>query len=126
MPNRSDVVAVIDDDAMFRQALKRLISSLGYTVELYASGEAFLERAAECRAICLLIDVQLGSRSGIELARQLAGAGLEFPIVFMTGNSDEALQRQAVELGCVGYLRKPFFAELLNYILTRSKVGKRD
>ena len=59
----SGVVAVIDDDPIFRAALKRLLSSLGYTVELYASGEAFFERAAECRTRCLLIDVQLGSRS---------------------------------------------------------------
>ncbi len=121
-----DVVAVIDDDPLFRQALKRLISSLGYAVELYASGEAFLARAAECPAICLMIDVQLGSRSGIELARQLADAGWDFPIVFMTGNTDERLQWEAIELNCVGYLRKPFVTELLEYILTRSKVGKRD
>ena len=122
----SDVVAVIDDDAMFLQALKRLISLLGYTVELYASAEAFFERAAECRTKCLPIDVQVGSRSGIELARQIADAGLDFPIVFMAGNTDERLQWQAIEAGCAGYLRKPFVTELLQYILTRSKVGKRD
>jgi len=122
----SDVVVVIDDDAMFRQALHRLLSSLGYTVELYASGEAFLERASGSRALCLLIDVQLGSSSGIELARQLADAGLEFPIVFMTGNTDKSVQMRAIEMGCVGYLHKPFTVDLLSYILTKSKVGKRD
>ena len=122
----SDVVVVIDDDAMFRQALHRLLSSLGYTVELYASGEAFLERASGSRALCLLIDVQLGSSSGIELARQLADAGLKFPIVFMTGNTDKSVQMRAIEMGCVGYLHKPFTVDLLSYILTKSKVGKRD
>jgi len=122
----SDVVVVIDDDAMFRQALHRLLSSLRYTVELYASGEAFLERASGSRALCLLIDVQLGSSSGIELARQLADAGLEFPIVFMTGNTDKSVQMRAIEMGCVGYLHKPFTVDLLSYILTKSKVGKRD
>jgi len=104
-PNMSDVVAVIDDDAMVRKALEVLLSSFEYTVELYASGEAFLERAAACTAMCLLIDVQLGSSSGIELARQLAEAGLNFPIMFMTANVDKALQRQALEVGCVAYLQ---------------------
>jgi len=125
VPNRSDVVAVIDDDAMMREALQALLSSLGYTVDLYESGEAFLERATACRAICLLIDVHLGSGSGIDLARQLVDAGLEFPIMFMTENSGETERQQVLEVGCVGYLQKPLAAKLLSQILARSKIRNR-
>jgi FixJ family two-component response regulator len=77
MPTETDVIAVIDDDPKIRQALQALLSALGYTVELYDSSEAFLKRAAACKAMCLLIDVQLGSSSGIELARQFAKTGLK-------------------------------------------------
>jgi len=121
MPSETDVIAVIDDDPVIRQALQALLSSLGYAVELYDSSEA----AAACRAMCLLIDVQLGSSSGIELARQLAKAGLKFPIMFMTANEDKAVQRQAIEVGCVGYLLKPFATKLLMNILAESKIDKR-
>jgi FixJ family two-component response regulator len=125
MSTETNVIAVIDDDPTIRKALRALLSSLGYTVELYDSSEAFLQRAAACRAKCLLIDVQLGSSSGIELARQLAKAGLRFPIMFMTANGDKAVQRQAIEVGCVGYLLKPFAAELLMNVLAEPKIGER-
>jgi FixJ family two-component response regulator len=125
MPIETDVIAVIDDDPMIRKALQTLLSALGYAVELYDSGEAFLRRAAACRAMCLLIDVELGSSSGIELARELAKAGLKFPIMFMTANDDKSLQRQAIEVGCVGYLLKPFAVKLLTNILAESKIDKR-
>ena len=125
MHTETDVIAVIDDDPMIRKALQALLSALGYTVELYDSSDAFLRRAAACRAMCLLIDVQLGSSSGIELARQLAKAGLKFPIMFMTANDDKAVQRQAIEVGCVGYLLKPFAEKLLMTILARSKISER-
>jgi FixJ family two-component response regulator len=125
MPTETDVIAVIDDDPMIREALQALLSAFGYTVELYDSSEAFLQRAAACRAMCLLIDVQLGSSSGIELARQLANAGLKFPIMFMTANDDKAVQRRAIEVGCVGYLLKPFATKLLLKILAESKIDKR-
>ena len=121
MPTETDVFAVIDDDPMIRHALQKLLLALGYTVELYDSSEAFLQRAAACRAMCLLIDVQLGSSSGIELARQLAKAGLKFPIMFMTANDDKAVQRQAIEVGCVGYLLKPFAAKTANEHLGRAE-----
>jgi FixJ family two-component response regulator len=54
MPTETDVIAVIDDDPKIRQALQALLSALGYTVELYDSSEAFLKRAAACKAMCLL------------------------------------------------------------------------
>ena len=124
MPTETDVVAVIDDDPLIRQALQQLLLAHGYAVELYDSSEAFIRRAAECRAMCLLIDVHLGYSSGIELARQLEKAGLKFPIMFMTASDDKALQQQAIEVGCVGYLLKPFTANRLMNILAATKTDR--
>lgn len=118
-----DVVAIIDDDPMVRGGLKTLLSAYGYMVELYDSGEAFLRRAATCSAICLLVDVQIGSYSGFDLARQIAEAGFQFPIIFMTANADKEVIRCAIEAGGVGCLQKPFVPERLMELLIRSKRG---
>ena len=123
MSVESETVAIIDDDPMVRHALKILLSAYGYVVELYDSGEAFLQRAAACSAICLLVDVQLGSYSGFELARQLAEAGFDFPVIFMTANADEEVALRATEVGGIACLQKPFAAKLLTDLLMRSKRG---
>jgi FixJ family two-component response regulator len=124
MHAEADTVAVIDADPIMRQTLGTLLLSSGYQVELYTSSEAFLSHAAHCRAMCLLIDVKLGPDSGIELARQLAEAGFELPIIFMTDNDDKEIRREANEVGCVGLLQKPLAAKLLMSILAHSKNGR--
>jgi FixJ family two-component response regulator len=102
------LIAVVDDDPALREALQRLLDVSGYAVELYASGEEFLGAAAASEAACLVIDIQLGDITGVELARQLAAGGFKFPLVFITGATDATFHRQAVDLGCVAYLHKPF------------------
>jgi FixJ family two-component response regulator len=63
--------------------------------------------------MCLVVDIQLGDISGVELAHQLMADGFTFPIIFMTGLDDAIIQSQAVAAGCVAYLRKPFPANVL-------------
>jgi FixJ family two-component response regulator len=113
MAIRRNVVVVVDDDLGMRGSIATLLCSFGYSVELFASGEAFLEAAAQSGAICLILDIQLGDISGLELGRQLAAAGCKIPIIFMTGLDDETIHAQALEFGCAAYLRKPFSADLL-------------
>jgi len=125
MSVESNVVAVIDDDPMVRRGLAALLSASGYTVELYGSGEAFLRRAATCDAFCLIIDVQLGSGCGFDLARQLTLAGFTFPIIFVTANADKAVVRRAIEAGGVACLEKPLAAKLLMDLLIGSKGGRK-
>ena len=124
MSVESDVVVVIDDDPTIRRALKALLSSYGYTVELYDSGSAFFRSAATCGAACLLVDVQLGSGSGIDLARELAEAGYGFPIIFMTANADRRVAQRALKAGGLGCLQKPFAADLLMDLLVASKAAR--
>jgi CheY-like chemotaxis protein len=107
MPESSDVVAVIDDDDLMREALAELLKALGYTPELHASATSFWDAVGPSKARCLLIDVQLGDTCGIGFGRSLAAAGFKFPIIYMTGNTEEIIRRRALDAGCVAFLRKP-------------------
>lgn len=113
MSNRHNIIAVIDDDPAMRRALKRLLSAYEYETEFYASAQEFLDAAAKCKAACLIVDVQLGLISGIDLAWQLVESKLTLPLIFMTASDDGVLRTQAIKAGCIAYLRKPFTAELL-------------
>jgi FixJ family two-component response regulator len=108
MREQRNVIAVVDDDPGMRDALELLLSSLGYQTELFASAEEFFSASMTSNPKCLLIDIQLGGMSGLEFARKLLLMDCAVPTVFMTGSHDEIVQRQALELGCVAFLHKPF------------------
>jgi FixJ family two-component response regulator len=91
--------------------MARLVSANGYSAKTFDSAETFLTCASTCRTICLLVDIQLGDLSGVELAHQLDGC--KFPIIFMTGNDDAVVERQAMAASGIAFLRKPFPAKEL-------------
>jgi len=111
MPRK--VIAVVDDDPGMLKALARLLGAHGFDSETFASAEAFLARASESAAACVLLDIQMGGMSGIELRRRLATTGCRLPVIFMTAFEDEATHKEAMAAGCTGYLLKPFSAKLL-------------
>ena len=113
MARLRSVVAVVDNDPGMLKAMRELLRVLDYDTELYDSAETFISSAAESDAICLLVDVELGGMSGIELKRRLAASGIVTPVIFMTGSNCEVIRKEAHEAGCVGFLRKPFAASLL-------------
>jgi FixJ family two-component response regulator len=113
MSNSQEIVAVIDDDPEMRAAMRTLVSAYGYGAHTFDSAETFLACASTCRASCLLVDIQLGELSGVELARQLAADGFKFPIIFMTGCDDATIESQAIAAGGIAFLRKPFPAKML-------------
>jgi FixJ family two-component response regulator len=100
-------VTVIDDDMSVGTAIGALLTSLGYQTEVYVSADEFIERVAQSEAACLVVDVQLGKQTGIELGHHLTSLGYTFPIIFITGSDSLSLQKQATAFGCVAYLRKP-------------------
>jgi FixJ family two-component response regulator len=123
------VIAVIDDDVGVLSALSRLLLALGYEPEIYASARAFLDSAITSEATCIMVDIQLGESSGIDLAQHLIDAGLTTPIILMSAEDSELFRRRATEIGCVAFLRKPFSAEPLIEALIHvhsSLAGERD
>src|SRR5947209_5348897 len=106
-------IAVIEDDPSMLQGLNRLLSAHGFRVERFTSAESFLDEVAGCEAKCLLVDIHLGGMSGIDLKRRLTSTGSHMPVIFMTALDSEATRLEAVEVGCVAYLKKPFLAKLL-------------
>jgi FixJ family two-component response regulator len=120
MPTQHATVAIIDDDPGMRSATASLLSAFGYGTETFDSGEEFLNAAATSAATCLVVDIQLANISGLDLVRQLAAAGFKLPVIFMTGCADETIHSQAMQLGCIAYLRKPFAANLLIDGITRA------
>jgi FixJ family two-component response regulator len=102
------VIAIIDDDAAVRDAMTNLVQSLGYSTEVYGSGEDFINAAPNSEADCLLVDIQLGDITGFELIRHLLTMGLLLPVIFMTGSQDSTLRKEAAGFGAVACLLKPF------------------
>jgi len=103
-------VAVVDDDPEMRSSLATLLDAVGYRAETYDSAETFLVCASSCKACCLVIDINLGDITGVELAHQLSADGLRWPIIFMSGLDDPAIKSQAAAVGPIAFLHKPFRA----------------
>ena len=95
------VVAIIDDDPSMLDAMDRLLSSMGYQTERYASAEEFVDTAMKSKAAGLIVDMQLDGMSGLELGYQLSAMGLTLPIIFVTGSQDKKLHADTLEFGCV-------------------------
>lgn len=102
------VVFVVDDDRSLREALSSLIRSIGLRVETFASAQEFLECPRSDAAACLVLDVRLPGLSGLDLQRELAAAGTQIPIVFMTGHGDIPMTVRAMKAGAIEFLPKPF------------------
>jgi FixJ family two-component response regulator len=113
MAAQPPVVIVVDDDAGLLKSVARLLAHSGIESRTFASAEALLESDPARTASCLLLDIRLGGISGIELQRRLAASGSKCPVIFMTANDDEATRNEAVDAGCIAYLRKPFARNVL-------------
>ncbi|MEX2741117.1 response regulator transcription factor [Rhizobium mongolense] len=113
MENLRRTVAIVENDASMRRSVLRLLNAHGFLVEEYTSAESFLGRDIGSHAECLVLDIDLGGMSGIELQSRLKESGASLPVIFITALEDDALKEQATRAGCVAYLRKPFPAALL-------------
>jgi FixJ family two-component response regulator len=113
MAAQSTVVIVVDDDPGFLKSAARLLSVHGFDTRTFSSAEALLGSDAARAATCMLLDIHLGGISGIELQRRLAAAGSKCPIIFMTAIDDDATRKEAMDAGCIAYLKKPFAPNLL-------------
>jgi len=90
-----------------------LLNAHGFATRTFASAEEFLDRDVATEMDCLLLDIQLGGMSGIDLRQQLKAEGSALPVIFMTALDDDAVRQKALSVGCVTCLRKPFAAPQL-------------
>jgi FixJ family two-component response regulator len=106
-------VAVVDDDASFARALERLFRASGFEVQTYPSAEAFLAPSPCPQPDCLVLDIQLGGMSGLELQRRLRDLGSWTPIIFVTAHDARGVREEAQQAGCLAYFLKPVPGKLL-------------
>lgn len=106
--NSHPCVVVIDDDEGFRESLGRLLRAVGVIPRLFASINDFVRSDLPDSPTCLVLDVRLPERSGLDFQRDLAAAGVTVPIVFVTGHGDIPMSVQAMKAGAIEFLTKPF------------------
>jgi FixJ family two-component response regulator len=99
-------VAVVDDDENICRSFGRFLRAAGMQPITYDSAESFLADTKHPEFSCLVLDIQLGGMSGIELARRLAAVGGRTPVIFITAHDDPEARSAAEALGCAAYFRK--------------------
>lgn len=108
MTSTNSYVAVVDDEAPVRTALKRLLRLADYEVAVFASGEELLASLDARRPECVVLDVHMPGLSGFDVQGLLKATHADVPVVFITAGDDPDLDRQAREAGGCRLLRKPF------------------
>jgi FixJ family two-component response regulator len=121
---RDPVIFVVDDDASMREALAGLIASGGLRVECFASAHEFLRRAAPDAPSCLVLDVRMPEVGGFELQHELAAAGRDLPVIFITGHGDIPMAVRAMKAGAFEFLPKPVRGDDL--LVTIRQAVERD
>jgi FixJ family two-component response regulator len=107
MSDESTVI-VVDDDPGVREALGSLFRSVGLQVNMLASVPEFLQEGRPDGPTCLVLDVRLPGRSGLDFQRELAASDIQVPIIFITGYGDIPMSVQAMKGGAIEFLTKPF------------------
>ena len=107
MQESAPIIALVDDDPSVRRGLERLIRSMGWKAETFASAQEFLARVGAEAPSCVVLDLQLPGLTGLELQKQMAEVGLETPIVFLTGHGNIPATVQAMKAGAIEFLTKP-------------------
>lgn len=109
----SGVVHVIDDDCAMRDSLDFLLASAGFSVRLFESAEAFLAAQPLPAEGCVVSDIRMRGLDGIELLRRLRATGYTMPVIVMTGHGDVPLAVEAMKLGAIDFIEKPFDGEAM-------------
>jgi FixJ family two-component response regulator len=124
------VVFVVDDDLAMREALQDLLASVGVDVRLFASTQDFMQAQRPDAPGCLVLDVRLPGASGLSFQEELPRAGVDLPVIFITGHGDIPMTVRAMKAGAVEFLSKPFRdQELLDAIdaaVERHRVQRRE
>jgi FixJ family two-component response regulator len=119
--------AVIDDDDSVRRAVGCLISSFGFAIEAFGSGEEFFLCGDPQGVCCIVLDFYMPGMSGLEVQSRLVESGSNIPLIFMTACRDARVRSRALAAGAVGFLYKPFSEEaLLSGIRSALKLSEQN
>ena len=108
MPEAIPTVIVIDDDPAIRESIGSLVRSVGLQTKLLGSVDEFLKAGRPQGPACLVLDVRLPGRSGLDFQRELASANIPLPIIFITGYGNIPMSARAIKGGAIEFLTKPF------------------
>ncbi|HEY2547013.1 MAG TPA: response regulator transcription factor [Candidatus Acidoferrum sp.] len=130
MAEQGPVVYIVDDDSAVRNAMENLIRSVGLRVRTFVSADEFLSAGLPSVPGCLILDVRMPGRSGIDLQSELLKVGNPIPIIFISGHGDVPMAVRVMKAGAVEFLIKPFRdQELLDAIqqaLGRDRVRRNE
>jgi two-component system response regulator FixJ len=102
------LVYVIDDDDAVRQSLEFLLKTAGYAVRAFDSAKGFLDVVPQLKSGCVITDVRMPEITGIDLLKRVKDNGIDIPVIVITGHGDIALAVEAMKLGAVDFIEKPF------------------
>jgi len=112
-------IAIIDDDESLCRSLGRVLRQAGFAPHTFLSARDFLASPHRAQLKCLLIDIQLGEVSGLDLHRQLRAEGDATPVIYITAHADPAVRREALDLGSAGFFLKTDAASGIIELLRR-------
>jgi two-component system, LuxR family, response regulator FixJ len=121
----SSVVHIIDDDEALRESLAFLLGTAHLEVRTYESATAFLDALPRAEPGCIITDVRMPGISGVELLRRLKNLEAAFPVIVITGHGDVPLAVEAMKLGAVDFLEKPFEDDAL-IAAVQSALGRHE
>jgi FixJ family two-component response regulator len=108
MPDANPTVVIVDDDPEFRESVGRLLRSVGLQSQQFSSVSDFFNAPPPDGPTCLVLDIRMPGRSGLELQRDLAATNRQVPIIFITAHGDVPMTVQAMKAGAIEFLTKPF------------------
>ena len=130
MIEQSPTVVVVDDDPSIRTALNDLFQSVGLQVRVFESAREFLANQRPDGPCCLVLDVRLPGKSGLDFQRELNDENVHLPIIFLTGHGDIPMSVRAMKAGAVEFLTKPFreqdLLDAVQVALDRDRATRED
>jgi len=130
MSAKTPIVLVVDDDRSVRDSLRRLIASVGMTVEVFPTAQAFLSTPRRDAPGCLVLDVCLPGLSGLDLQGELVKTDATLPSIFLTGHGDIPMSVRAMKAGAIEFLTKPFrgpdLLDAIRYATDRDRTARAE
>lgn len=111
MKANAEAIYIVDDDPAVRDALSVLFNMEGYVVETFSDGDAFIRSASKSVPACIMLDVHMPGRSGIEILKALNAENYPAPIFIISGQGDIPMAVEAIRNGAFDFIEKPFSAE---------------